>query len=305
MVARTNAAVLIGGESGTGKELIARAIHDTSLRRDRPMVTVNCATVPRELFESEFFGHVKGAFTGALRDRIGRFQLADKGTIFLDEVGEIPIELQSKLLRVLQEGQFERVGDDKTHHVDARVISATNRDLSREVEAGRFRQDLYYRLCVFPIQMPTLRERREDIRPLAAHFLNLSSRRLNWPDVRLTEDAVELLSAYDWPGNVRELQNVIERAVILSQSGPLRIDLVLDSSVSAPAARNSHFSTQKSEGTVLSQKEMNRRDAENILAALEKTRGRVYGSGGAAEILGMRPTTLAYRLKRMGIKSPL
>ena len=193
MVARTNATVMIGGESGTGKELIARAIHDGSPRRDRPMVTVNCASVPRELFESEFFGHVKGAFTGALRDRTGRFQLADKGTIFLDEVGEIPIELQSKLLRVLQEGQLERVGDDQTRQIDVRVISATNRDLSREVEASHFRRDLYYRLCMFPIHMPPLRERRQDIRPLATHFLNLSRRRLNCPDVRLTEHAVELL----------------------------------------------------------------------------------------------------------------
>ncbi|MGH7930775.1 MAG: sigma-54-dependent Fis family transcriptional regulator, partial [Candidatus Binatia bacterium] len=274
MVARTNATVLIGGESGTGKELIARAIHDGSPRRDRPMVTVNCASVPRELFESEFFGHVKGAFTGALRDRTGRFQLAHKGTIFLDEVGEIPHELQSKLLRVLQEGQFERVGDDKTHHVDVRVISATNQNLTREVEAGRFRQDLYYRLCVFPIQMPPLRERRKDIRQLAAHFLNLSSRRLNCPNVRLTEDAVELLSAYDWPGNVRELQNVIERAVILSQSGPLRIDLVLGDTVSMPHIEPSHSQTSIEAGIVLSQQEMDRREHDNILAALEKTRGR-------------------------------
>jgi transcriptional regulator with GAF, ATPase, and Fis domain len=305
MVAHTNATVLIGGESGTGKELIARAIHDESPRRDRPMVTVNCASVPRELFESEFFGHVKGAFTGALRDRTGRFQLADKGTIFLDEVGEIPIELQSKLLRVLQEGQFERVGDDKTHHVDVRVISATNRDLSREVEASRFRQDLYYRLCMFPIHMPPLRQRRQDIRPLAAHFLNLSCRRLNCPDVQLTEHAMELLSAYDWPGNVRELQNVIERAVILSPSGPLRIDLVLSDTASTPGVAISHFQNSIRAGIVLSQQEMNRRQHENMLAALEKTRGRIYGSGGAAEILGIRPTTLAYRLKRMGIKRPM
>ena len=305
MVARTNATVMIGGESGTGKELIARAIHDGSPRRDRPMVTVNCASVPRELFESEFFGHVKGAFTGALRDRTGRFQLADKGTIFLDEVGEIPIELQSKLLRVLQEGQFERVGDDQTRHIDVRVISATNRDLSHEVEAGRFRRDLYYRLCMFPIHMPPLRERRQDIGPLAVHFLNLSCRRLNCPDVRLTEHAVELLSAYDWPGNVRELQNVIERAVILSQSGPLRIDLVLGDTASAPGIAPSHFQTNTSARIVVSKQEIDRREHENIIAALEKTRGKVYGSGGAAEILGMKPTTLAYRLKKMGIKRPM
>jgi len=305
MVASTNAAVLIEGESGTGKELIARAIHDGSLRRDRPMVTVNCAAVPRELFESEFFGHVKGAFTGALRDRTGRFQLAHKGTIFLDEVGEIPHELQSKLLRVLQEGQFERVGDDKTHHTDVRVIAATNRDLLQEVEAGRFRQDLYYRLCVFPIHMPPLRERRQDIRLLAAHFLNLSSHRLNRPDVRLTDHAVELLSAYNWPGNIRELQNVIERAVILSQTGALRIDLVLGDSVSTPRGVRSPFLTETLKDTVLSQKEMHRRDADNIVAALEKARGKIYGPGGAAEILGMKPTTLAYRLKKFGIKRPI
>ena len=305
MVARTNATVMIGGESGTGKELIARAIHDGSPRRDRPMVSVNCASVPRELFESEFFGHVKGAFTGAFRDRTGRFQLADKGTIFLDEVGEIPIELQSKLLRVLQEGQLERVGDDQTRQIDVRVISATNRDLSREVEASRFRRDLYYRLCMFPIHMPPLRERRQDIRPLATHFLNLSCRRLNCPDVRLTEHAVELLSAYDWPGNVRELQNVIERAVILSQSGALRIDLVLGDTASTPGIAPTHFQTNTSGRIVVSKQEIDRREHENIIAALEKTRGRVYGSGGAAEILGMKPTTLAYRLKKMGIKRPM
>jgi transcriptional regulator with GAF, ATPase, and Fis domain len=305
MVARTNATVLIGGESGTGKELIAHAIHDKSPRRDRPMITVNCASIPRDLFESEFFGHVKGAFTGALRDRIGRFQLADKGTIFLDEVGEIPPELQSKLLRVLQEGQFERVGDDKTHHVDVRVIAATNRDLNREVEAHRFRQDLYYRLCTFPIHVPPLRARPHDIQPLAAHFLNLSCRRLNCADVRLTEHAIELLAAYDWPGNVRELQNVIERAVILSPSGPLRIDLVLCDTASTPGAAIPHLQTSLQAGIVLSQQEMDRRAHDNMLAALEKTRGRIYGSGGAAEILGMKPTTLAYRLKRMGIKRPM
>ena len=304
MVARTNATVMIGGESGTGKELIARAIHDQSPRRNRPMVTVNCASVPRELFESEFFGHVKGAFTGALRDRIGRFQLADNGTIFLDEVGEIPPESQSKLLRVLQEGRFERVGDDRTHHVDVRVISATNRDLTREVEASRFRQDLYYRLCAFPIYMPPLRERPQDIRPLAAHFVNLSCRRLNCPDVRLTENAIELLSAYHWPGNVRELQNVIERAVILSPAGPLRIDLVLGDRAARPAATSS-VKTSNQAAIVLSQRDIHRQEQNNILAALEKTHGRIYGSGGAAEILGMKPTTLSYRIKKMGIKRPM
>src|SRR6185437_4789595 len=225
MVARTDTAVLITGESGTGKELVARAIHDRSVRRDRPLVTVNCASVPRELFESEFFGHVKGAFTGALRDRAGRFQLADNGTIFLDEVGEIPVELQSKLLRVLQEQRVERVGEDRVRQLDVRVIAATNHNLQQDCDAGRFRRDLYYRLSVFPIELPPLRDRREDIRLLAEHFLSLAARRLNCPEVRLTDDGLERLIAYDWPGNIRELHNVIDRAVILSQRGPLRIDL--------------------------------------------------------------------------------
>ncbi len=196
------------------------------------------------------------------------------------------------------------MGDDQTRHIDVRVISATNRDLSREVEAGCFRRDLYYRLCMFPIHMPPLRERRQDIGPLAVHFLNLSCRRLNCPDVRLTQHAIELLAAYDWPGNVRELQNVIERAVILSQSGPLRIDLVLGDTASTPRAATSHLQTNIQAGIVLSQQEMGRREHDNIRAALEKTQGRIYGSGGAAEILGMKPTTLAYRLKRIGIKRP-
>src|SRR5262245_2813389 len=230
MVARTDAAVLIAGESGTGKELVARAIHDRSPRRDRPLVTVNCASVPHDLFESEFFGHVKGSFTGALRDRTGRFELADKGSIFLDEVTEIPLELQGKLLRVLQERQVERVGEDQQRQIDVRVIAATNRELENEIQAGRFRRDLYYRLCVFPIELPPLRERREDIGLLASHFLGLAARRLNCPEGRLTDRALELLTAYDWPGNVRELRNVIERALILSPQGPLRIDLVLHGS---------------------------------------------------------------------------
>src|SRR5215471_10543375 len=227
IVAPTDATVLITGESGTGKELAARAIHELSPRRDRPLVTVNCASIPRELFESEFFGHVKGAFTGAVRDRIGRFQLADRGTIFLDEVGEIPLELQSKLLRVLQEQKVERVGEDRERQLDVRVIAATNHNLKKDCEAGRFRRDLYYRLSVFPIELPPLRQRSEDIGLLAEHFMEVASRRLNCPDVLLTSQALEQLMAYDWPGNIRELHNVIERAVILAQRGPLRIDRVL------------------------------------------------------------------------------
>ena len=212
MVAPTQANVLILGESGTGKELVARAIHELSGRKAKPLVRVNCASIPKELFESEFFGHVRGAFTGAIRDRVGRFQLADDGTLFLDEVGEIPPDLQSKLLRVLQEGQFERVGEERTRAVNVRIVAATNRDLSAEVAAGRFRQDLYYRLSVFPIELPPLRARREDIGSLAEHFIRQSARRLGVAAPVLTPEHVRLLAGYDWPGNVRELRNVMERA---------------------------------------------------------------------------------------------
>ena len=309
MVARTDAAVLITGESGTGKELAARAIHDRSARRDRPLVTVNCASVPRELFESEFFGHVKGAFTGAVRDRVGRFQLADKGTIFLDEVGEIPLELQSKLLRVLQEQQVERVGGDNVRQLDVRVIAATNHDLRQECDAGRFRRDLYYRLSVFPIELPPLRNRLGDIELLAANFLDRASRRLNCPKVQLTDQALSQLMAYHWPGNIRELHNVIERAVILSQRGPLRIDLVLEPS--EPLARSSpaRFAAQVKEARedssgsrVLSRAELARLERDNTIAALEQSGWRISGLGGAADILGVKPTTLASRLKRFGIE---
>ena len=224
LVAPTAAAVMITGESGTGKELIARAIHEATSRSDRPLIRVNCAAIPRELFESEFFGHVKGAFTGAVRDRIGRFELADGGTLFLDEVGEIPLELQGKLLRVLQEGNFERVGEERTRTVDVRLIAATNRDLKQEVQRGRFREDLYFRLNVFPVESVPLRDRREDIPLLAQHFLMSESKELK-SNLRLSEGDARRLSRYDWPGNVRELQNVIERAAILAQNGRLRIDL--------------------------------------------------------------------------------
>jgi len=303
MVARTDAAVLVSGESGTGKELVARAIHDRSPRRNHALVTVNCASIPRELFESEFFGHVRGAFTGALRDRTGRFQLAHKGTIFLDEVSEIPLELQGKLLRVLQERQVERVGEEQLREVDARVIAATNRDLQDEVEGGRFRRDLYYRLCVFPIELPPLRERREDIALLTAHFLEVAARRLNSPEVRLTDHALELVTAYDWPGNVRELQNVIERAVILSQRGPLRVDLVLRGGPATSRGRRTlHLpNLAETRSGVLSEAEMSRRERDNILAALEWTGWKI---SGAARMLGVKPTTLASRLKRLGIERP-
>jgi transcriptional regulator with GAF, ATPase, and Fis domain len=294
LVAPTDATVLIGGESGTGKELVARAIHDRSARHERPLITVNCASIPRELFESEFFGHVKGAFTGALRDRLGRFQLADKGTLFLDEVGEIPLELQSKLLRVLQEGTFERVGEDRVRRVNVRVITATNRDLFDEVEGGRFRRDLYFRLSVFPLRMPPLRDRPEDIGPLAEHFALLASRQLKIPYSAPTVTDMELLAKYGWPGNIRELQNVIERAVIISQGGPLRVDLAL-------GLFGKNLKPASTRASVLSIQEIQRRERENILKALEQSKGKIYGPDGAAAILGMKPTTLTSRMKKMKI----
>src|SRR5579862_8956610 len=225
LVAPTDATVLITGESGTGKELVARGIHEHSSRNGRALVKLNCSAVPEGLFESEFFGHVRGAFTGALKDKPGRFELADGGTLFLDEIGEVPLAMQAKLLRVLQEQELERIGDTRTRKVNVRIIAATNRDLKKEVDAGRFRDDLFYRLSVFPIEVPPLRERREDIPPLAAHFVRQSARRINRPDQRMTQAALSELVAYDWPGNVRELQNIVERAVILSRGGSLRFDL--------------------------------------------------------------------------------
>ncbi len=219
LVAPTNANVLILGESGTGKELIAREIHRESSRKDRSLVKVNCATIPKELYESEFFGHVKGAFTGAVSDRMGRFEAADGGTLFLDEVGEIPPSLQGKLLRVLQEGEFERVGEGRTRKVDVRIIAATNKNLMEEIKSGRFREDLYYRLNVFPVEITPLRDRKEDIPLLVTHFIEVFSRRLNRPVPRLTEANLMDMKAHDWPGNVRELQNIIERALILSPHG--------------------------------------------------------------------------------------
>ena len=240
MVAATDASVLVLGESGSGKELIARAIHQRSPRANKPLVKVNCGSIPRELFESEFFGHSRGSFTGAIRDRIGRFQLADGGTLFLDEVGEIPLELQSKLLRVLQEGEFERVGDEVTRRVNVRVVAATNRDLRQEVAEGRFRLDLFYRLGVFPLEVPPLRDRREDIPALAASFVRQACARFHVPEPRLSERELERARQYDWPGNVRELQNVVERAVILAGGGSLTFELPQPvstaASVSAPAS---------------------------------------------------------------------
>ena len=298
LVAGTDATVLVTGESGTGKELIARAIHEASRRRDRPLIRVNCAAVPRELFESEFFGHAKGAFTGALRDRVGRFELADGGTLFLDEVGEIPLDLQGKLLRVLQERSFERVGDERTRAVDVRLIAATNRDLRDEVRRGRFREDLYFRLNVFPIAASPLRERPEDIPLIAQHFLKGAARRLNIPEPRLTEGDARRLARYPWPGNVRELENVIERGAILAVRGRLHLDLP----EAEPAARGRDAMPSLAPTTQpVTEAERRARDRAEIEAALVMTGGKVFGEGGAAELLGLRPTTLASRIKVLGI----
>ena len=299
LVAKTDATVLITGESGTGKELIASAIHEASERSDRPLIRVNCAAIPRELFESEFFGHVKGAFTGALRDRVGRFELANHGTLFLDEVGEIPLELQGKLLRVLQEGQFERVGEEHTRHVDVRIIAATNRDLKQQVRDGRFREDLYFRLEVFPIISIPLRERVEDIPSLAMHFLAGSQRKLKFENLTLSKNDVQRLCAYHWPGNVRELQNVIERSAILARGGRLFIDLPDEKR----ARVRQESAAQPSADAILTEAGRRDRDRASIIAALKSAGGRVSGSGGAAEILGVKATTLASRMKTLGIHS--
>ncbi len=296
LVAPTNSAVLILGESGTGKELVAREIHHQSPRAGKPMIKVNCAAIPRELFESEFFGHAKGAFTGALRDRAGRFELAHGGTLLLDEVGEIPLELQAKLLRVLQEGEFERVGEERTRKVDVRVIAATHRDLRREADAGRFRSDLYYRLSVFPIEVPPLRERVEDVPLLAEVFLAASSRRLGRKPPKLTRAVVQRLQRYAWPGNVRELQHVIERAVLTSSGAALEVEL-LDS----PPVRGASSPAAREAAIVRTEAELRQLERENLRAALAAADGRIYGKGGAAELLGLRPTTLASRMKALGL----
>jgi transcriptional regulator with GAF, ATPase, and Fis domain len=304
LVAATEATALIHGESGTGKELIAAAIHERSPRRDRPLVRVNCGSIPAELFESEFFGHVQGAFTGALRDRVGRFQHADGGTLFLDEIGEIPLAHQAKLLRVLQEGQFERVGDDRTRKVNVRIIAATNRDLRVEVAERRFRQDLFYRISVFPMQVPPLRQRPEDIPALAHHFVSLFSAQLNRPTVRLTNDDVQLLQQYDWPGNVRELQNVVERAIILARGSRLRLDLALayGSALASAPDRATEVPPVSSPEKLIRNEELKRLERDSIIAALERAHRRISGPGGAAALLGVNPNTLTSRMRALGIK---
>ncbi len=301
LVAPTDANVLITGESGTGKELVARAIHRVSPRRDRPIIRVNCAAIPRELFESEFFGHVKGAFTGALRDRHGRFELANGGTIFLDEVGEIPLDLQSKLLRVLQDRHFERVGEEKTRSVDVRVIAATNRDLKKEAAAGKFREDLFFRLNVVPIECTPLRERPEDIPILADHFLATVCKRLNINKPDLTKANIEELRSYNWTGNARELQNVLERAAILARGGKLSFNLPVAAKLLPEEKPAFSHGQLPDEGCILTAEEMVQFEKQNIERALKAVNGRVSGPGGAAELLGMKATTLYSRIKAMQI----
>lgn len=299
LVGPTDANVLIYGESGTGKELIAREIHNNSPRRNKPMIRINCSAIPGELFESEFFGHARGAFTGAVQSRIGYFQAAEGGTLFLDEVGEIPVQLQSKLLRVIQEGEYRRIGEETVRSADVRIISATNCDLQAAIQSGRFREDLYYRLQVFPIELPPLRERRGDIRLLVDHFLKLYPKKFNRPRVQLTEPQLEVLTQYDWPGNIRELQNIIERLVITAKPDQVISDLhrTARAPVSAVPAGVSKLTSQK----LLSETEIRQMEIENMKDALRRANWKIYGPRGAAELLSISPTTLISRLKKLGI----
>ncbi len=298
LVAPTDAAVLINGESGTGKELVARAIHENSPRKGRALIKVNCGAIPDNLFESEFFGHMRGAFTGAVRDKPGRFELADGGTLFLDEIGEIPLAMQAKLLRVLQEQEVERVGDTRTRKVDVRIVAATNRDLKKEVAAGRFRQDLFYRLGVFPLEVPPLRERSEDVALLAAHFVRATAKKMNRPAPRFTKAHAEHLNSHDWPGDIRELQNSVERAVILAQGGALHFELPTAGVPHPVLATTAHGET----ASILTREDWKRHERESITAALKQSGGKVFGPGGAAELLDMKPTTLASRIKALQIQ---
>jgi len=289
-VAQTNSTVLILGETGTGKELLARAVHNNSTRTDRPLVKVNCSALPANLIESELFGHEKGAFTGAITKKIGRFELSDTGTIFLDEIGDLPLDLQAKLLRVLQEGEFERLGNPNTIKVNTRVIAATNRDLEAAIEKGDFREDLFYRLNVFPLNSPALRYRKEDIPLLVKHFCEKLSAKVGKKVKSVNKDVMERLIEYNWPGNVRELENVIERAVIISESTTLQPGEWLPKLKTAD-----HLSNSKKISTL---EELER---QHIIKALELTSGRVSGEKGAAKILGLNASTLESRMRKLGI----
>lgn len=299
-VADTEATVLISGETGTGKEVMARAIHANSRRRNHPFIKVNCAAIPATLIESEFFGHEQGAFTGATKKREGRFSLADGGTIFLDEIGELPLDLQGKLLRVLQEGEFDPVGSSHTKKVNVRVLAATNRDLQMEVQDGKFREDLFYRLNVFPIHLPPLRERGEDVVLLANTFVQHFAQRMGRTVTPLSPDALGRLTAYHWPGNVRELQNVIERAVITAQNSQLNLDRALPD-VEEKLSTSPKTLTQEPSPCIRTLQELQNLERQNILLALEQSGWKVSGGQGAAKLLGMNASTLASRMKALGI----
>jgi transcriptional regulator with GAF, ATPase, and Fis domain len=291
LVASSDATVLVLGESGTGKELIAHHVHERSRRATGPFIKVSCAAIPREQFESELFGRVRSAFPGATSDRVGRFQAADGGTLFLDDIGEIPLELQGKLLRVLQEPELERIGETRTRRVDVRIVAATNRDLAAEVAAGRFRQDLYFRVSVFPIVVPPLRERQGDVGPLVEHFLGQACARLGRPRLAVGSRDLRALERHPWPGNVRELSAAVERAVIMAADGRPRFELPPAPSRTSPTG-----------GEVIPVAAWRRRERSNLEAALARTNGRIYGAGGAAELLGVPPTTLVSRVKALGIE---
>ena len=301
LVAPTDSTVLITGATGTGKELVAREIHRRSTRAAKSFVKVNCAAIPRELFDSEFFGHVKGSFTGAVQDRLGRFALSDGATLFLDEIGEIPVELQSKLLRVLQEGEFEAVGSAKTTKVDVRIIAATNRDLKAECDAKKFRTDLYYRLSVFPIEIPALAKRSGDIGLIATKLLEDLSSRIGRLAPKLSDSNIATLEAHDWPGNVRELLHVLERALITHRSGPLRFD-GLEEREWEPALNNTGWPDKKTPHRVLSEHELRKLESNNIRRALSQSNGKVSGEDGAAGLLGISASTLTSRIKKFGIQ---
>jgi len=302
-VAETSASVLITGESGSGKELVAKLIHEKSNRKDAPLVTVNCASIPCELFESEFFGHVRGAFSGAVQDRIGRFELADTGTLFLDEVGEIPIDLQSKLLRTIQQKSFERVGENITREVDVRIIAATNRNLENDVEQGLFREDLYYRLSVFPISVPPLRKRKDDIIPLANFFLERAKSEFGKQVGSLTAEQLTMLQEYQWPGNIRELKNVIERAVILSKEY-IRVDLAFPEQALQEIGSGAKDRFNLNSLNIISDKMLKEIEKNNIVNALEEANWKISGNKGAANLLEMNPSTLSSKVKSLKIKKP-
>ena len=302
-VAATDATVLLLGETGTGKELFARAIHDRSARRDRPLVKVNCAAIPATLIESEFFGHERGAFTGATQRREGRFALADGGTIFLDEIGELPLELQGKLLRVLQEGEFEPVGGSRTRRVDVRVVAATNLDLERAAARGTFRQDLYYRLSVFPIQLPPLRERADDVVLLATAMAEKLARSLGRRTAPPDAADAAALRSYAWPGNVRELRNVVERAIITSTDGRLHLHRALPEPVVVAAPEDAP-PRPRTASEVMTERRVRELERENMIAALERSGWRVGGKSGAAELLSVSPSTFKSRMKALAISRP-